>query len=70
LYFSELPRISYEFLKVKNIFWNLKQKRKGVFRKRSADVSMTSASWFYRAEKGQKRCWAVGGPADAFLPAV
>jgi hypothetical protein len=31
LYFSELPIKSYGFLKVKNAFWKLKQKRKRGF---------------------------------------
>jgi hypothetical protein len=68
LYFSELPRIYYEFLKVKDIFWNFfKQKRKGFFRKYAADVSMTSALQGSWAVDGLKdllgRKWATGlGP--------
>jgi hypothetical protein len=35
-------------------------------RKDVADVSMMSASRGWQAERGQKRRWAVGGPADSF----
>jgi hypothetical protein len=63
LYFSELPRIYYEFLKVKYIFWNFKQKRKGFFRKYVADVSMTSASWFYRAARRPEVLLGRGRPS-------
>jgi hypothetical protein len=31
LYFSEHPRISYEFLKANNIFWKFKTEKKRVF---------------------------------------